>query len=253
MPGFVWYELMTTDAVAARTFYSHVVGWTMRPAGMGSSDYTLLCVGESAVGGLMPLPQEACDAGARPAWIGYIGVDDVDAAAAKVSANGGSIRRPPQDMEGVGRFAVAADPHGAAFVLFQPFMDAYPPISMDTPGAVAWRELMADDGPSAFDFYAATFGWEKDQAFDMGPMGVYQLFRTGGDQASGGMMTRGPEVPAAFWGYYFTVENIDAGLERLTGAGGRVLNGPMEVPGGMWVVQALDPQGIYFCILGPRA
>jgi predicted enzyme related to lactoylglutathione lyase len=250
---FVWYELATTDAVAARAFYAAVVGWDMRPSGVGTSDYTLLGVGESSVGGLMPLPQEACDAGARPGWVGYIGVDDVDAKAAEIWEKGGEIRRAPDDIEGVGRFAVAADPQGAVFILFKPAVAAWTPPPPKALGTCGWHELMATDGPSAFDFYASMFGWTKDEAMDMGAMGVYQMFRAGGDEPVGGVMTKPPGVPGPYWAYYFLVDSIAAAVDRLTKAGGRVVNGPMEVPGSMWIVQALDPQGAFFSLLSEKA
>src|SRR5215210_8558123 len=103
---FVWYELMTTDADAAEAFYRDVIGWTTHDAGMR---YTILSAGEAGVGGIMTLPAEACAAGARPGWIGYIGVDDVDAYAARVEQAGGAIHKPAEDIPGVGRFAVVAD------------------------------------------------------------------------------------------------------------------------------------------------
>lgn len=250
---FVWYELMTTDTAAARAFYAAVVGWDMRPSGMGTSDYTLLSVDGADVAGLMPLSQEACDAGARPGWVGYIGVDDVDAKAAEITRKGGQIRRAPDDIPGVGRFAVAADPHGAIFVLFKAYMAPGKPAPPKALGTCGWRELMAGDGAAAFDFYASVFGWTKDDAMDMGEMGVYQLFRTGGGEAAGGMMTKPPAVPAPYWAYYFRVDSIAAAVDRLKTAGGNVVNGPMEVPGGMWIVQGLDPQGAFFSLLSERA
>jgi predicted enzyme related to lactoylglutathione lyase len=82
-------------------------------------------------------------------------------------------------------------------------------------------------------------------------MGVYQLFKAGGDQAQGGMMTKPPAVPAPYWTYYFVVDAIPAAVQRLEAGGGKVINGPMEVPGGMWIVQGLDPQGAVFSLLGP--
>ena len=76
---FVWYELMTSDAKAAESFYRKVVGWNAQDASQGDMKYTALLAGEAPVAGLMTLPKEACDAGAQPGWLGYIGVDDVDA------------------------------------------------------------------------------------------------------------------------------------------------------------------------------
>jgi predicted enzyme related to lactoylglutathione lyase len=85
----------------------------------------------------------------------------------------------------------------------------------------------------------------------MGPMGIYQLFRKG-DQVIGGMMTKPKEVPFPCWGYYVNVEAIDAALERVKAAGGKVLEGPMEVPGPAWIIQAVDPQGAHFALVAPK-
>src|SRR4051794_14828834 len=190
--AFVWYELMTPDPDAAEAFYRAVVGWGARDAGQGGWRYPLLAAGDRPVAGLMGLPPEACVAGARPGWLGYIGVDDVDAAADGVRRAGGAIRREPDDIPGAGRFAVAADPQGATFMLFKVFKPNAgdgAPAPAGTPGHVGWRELYAADGPRAFDFYVDRFGWTKADALDMGPMGVYQLFAAGG-VAIGGMMNK---------------------------------------------------------------
>src|SRR3954447_1104864 len=117
--NFVWHELMTTDADAAETYYSDVIGWRTRDAGMPGMRYTILSVGDAGVGGIMTLPPDACAAGARPGWIGYLGVDDVDACAERVKTAGGTIHKPAQDIPGVGRFAIVADPQGASFVVFK--------------------------------------------------------------------------------------------------------------------------------------
>ena len=116
---FVWYELMTTDSTAAESFYKQVVGWDAEDSGMPGVSYTLLTAGGTRIGGLMTLPDEARKAGAEPGWRGYIAVDDVDAVARQVTGKGGSIHHGPEDIPGIGRFAVAADPQGAVFVLFK--------------------------------------------------------------------------------------------------------------------------------------
>ena len=249
--GFVWYELMTTDTKAAEGFYGKVVGWTTRDASQPGMPYTLLMAGSSRIAGLMTLPAEACANGARPGWTGYIGVDDADATVARIAEAGGSVHMPPMDIPGIGRFAMVADPQGAVFSLFQPAGPGEPsPPGLN--GSVAWHELMATDGTRAFDFYADLFGWTRDEAIDMGPMGRYQLFAVNG-QVVGGMMTKPAEVPAPSWGYYFQVDGIAPALERLKTGGASVLNGPMEVPGGSWVVQAVDPQGAMFALVGPKS
>jgi predicted enzyme related to lactoylglutathione lyase len=253
--AFVWYELMTTDPGAAAAFYAGVVGWTATDSGMPGMQYTLLNAGPAQVAGIMALPDGAKAMGAGPAWDGYIAVADVDVAAASVVAAGGKLYKPPQDIPGIGRFAVMGDPHGASFVLFRGAPgDEAPAAAPSAPGHVGWHELNAGDGAAAFDFYSALFGWEKHEAMDMGPAGTYQLFGLAGsgNASMGGMMTKMPEMPRAQWLYYFNVEAIDAAVERIHGAGGKVVNGPMEVPGGSWIVNAVDPQGALFALVAPR-
>ena len=249
---FVWYELMTSDATAAEAFYRSVIGWQTADAGMPGMKYTLLSVGESAIAGLMDLPAEARAAGARPGWLGYIAVDDVDARLAQVLQAGGAMHHPAQDIPGVGRFATVADPQGAVFCLFKGLSEQAPPQpAAGTPGTIGWRELYAGDLASAWLFYSTLFGWTKDEAIDMGERGIYQLFAAGGP-AIGGMMTRPSEVPQPCWLYYISVDAIDAAAARVTAAAGQVVNGPMEVPGGSWIVQCLDPQGAMFAMVAPK-
>jgi len=249
---FVWYDVMTSDTKAAEAFYRKTIGWDIRDSGMPDRYYAILSIGPTMIGGLMPIPDDARQAGVGPAWMGYIGVDDVDDYAAKVEAAGGMIHRSPTDIPGVGRFAVAADPHGAGFILFKGTSQQAPaPAVPGTPGTIAWHELHAGDGAAAFAFYSGLFGWTKGEAHDMGPMGIYQTFVTKGAQ-QGGMMTQTANAPVPFWLYYFQVEAVDATVARVAQAGGRSINGPHQVPGGSWIAQCLDPQGAMFAIIGAK-
>ncbi|MGH6835015.1 MAG: VOC family protein [Methylocella sp.] len=249
---FVWYDLMTSDTKAAESFYRSVIGWDAKDSGMTDRSYTLLSVGPTMVGGLMPIPEDARASGARPVWNGYIAVDAVDAYAARIKAAGGAVHRPPEDIPGVGRFSVVADPHAAVFILFKGNSDEEPvPAAPGTPGHIGWHELHAGDGQSAFAFYAGLFGWTKAEAIDMGAMGVYQLFATGGAPV-GGMMTKMPQTPAPFWLYYFNVDAVEAAMARVKDSGGQVIHGPTEVPGPMWIAHCLDPQGAIFAMVGPK-
>jgi hypothetical protein len=210
-------------------------------------------LGGRGVTGLMPLPDDYAKSGGRPAWMGYIKVDDVDAMAARIQAEGGKLHKGPVTIPGTIRFAVVSDPQGAGFLIATPLTEnAPPPLTPGTPGSIGWHELCALDWQAAFAFYEKLFGWSKDQAIDMGPMGTYQLFKTGGEYAAGGMMTKPAAIPVPYWGYYFNVEAIDAGAARVTAGGGKILNGPMEVPGPMWVVNGMDPQGAVFSLVAPK-
>lgn len=250
---FVWYELMTTDMAAATRFYGEVVGWKARDAGMPGMAYTLLASGSDDIAGLMDLPQSARDMGAPPSWIGHVWVDDVDLGAASFAAGGGQVYRAPEDIPGIGRFAIVADPQGAVLALFKGEGDMPPRDPTPRPGLVPWHELLAEDREAAFAFYAGQFGWRKDTGIDMGPLGTYQMFGyAGGGEAIGGMMTRPPGVPASFWMFYFSCDDITSAQARVTSSGGQIINGPMEVPGGMHIFQALDPQGAVFAMVGPK-
>jgi predicted enzyme related to lactoylglutathione lyase len=251
--NFCWYELMTTDHKAAEAFYRGVLGWGAQDMNGPHGTYTILSAGETPVGGLMAMPPDVFAAGARPGWGGYVAVDDVDAYAARVKEAGGAVHRGPADIPGIARFAVVADPHGATFMLIKGFSDAPPKLpEPGAPGQAGWRELYAGEWESAFAFYAGLFGWTKGESFDMGPMGTYQLFAING-VPSGGMMTKPKEVPAPRWQYYFNVDDIDAATARVKETGGQILHGPMEVPGGSWIVQGSDPQGALFALLEPRS
>jgi len=247
---FIWYDLMTPDPKAAAKFYSEVIGWSAQEHPMqGGGSYTIFSKGPTMVAGLMGLPDEMRANGVPPVWNGYIGTDEVDAEAKRVTAAGGSIKRPPVDIPNVGRFAVVADPAGAVFLLFKPNTTEEPkPVAPMTPGHIGWHELMAGDLDREFKFYAGLFGWTRDAAHDMGPMGSYQTFSTGG-AACGGMMKVCPQVPHPGWNYYITVESVAAAADRAATRGAQILNGPMEVPGGAWIVQARDPQGAHFAMV----
>jgi hypothetical protein len=252
--GFIWYELMTDDAELAKAFYRSVVGWRSEDLGGPHSGYTLFNADERAIGGLMTLPAEACEKGASPVWLGYVAVADADAAAARIEAAGGTILRAPADIPEVGRFAVVADPQGATFMLLTPSPrdDVPPPAPRMTRGHVGWHELHAADGDSAFAFYSDQFGWKEAAVMDMGTMGTYRLWSVGGGEPVGGMMTKPPQVSRPSWTFYFVVEGIDATAARIAENGGQVVNGPMEVPDGSWVLMAVDPQGANFALVSEQ-
>lgn len=247
---FVWYELLSTDVAAAKSFYGSVIGWHANDVPMPGMTYTLLSTGDRQVGGMMTIPPQMAEAGMKPFWTAHIGVEDVDAAAARLKQLGGSILRPPTDIAGVGRFSAAADPQGARFCLFQPSQPGERKISRE-PGQIGWHELHTKDWPSALAFYRAMFGWIPAEGVDMGPMGTYQLFTIAGS-AAGGMFNSEAARPECFWLYYFNVEDIDAAAKLVGAGGGSIMQGPHQVPGGDWIVQAKDPQGAAFALLGMR-
>lgn len=247
---FSWYELLTTDMAAARTFYADVVGWDAQDASTPGNAYTFLRIGQTPVGGMMHLPEEVRKRGGSQCWIGYVAVDDVDASVARLRQLGGSVYLPPTDVPGVSRVAVVTDAQMATIALVKWLTPPEQPAAAEGKlGRVGWHELLAIDREKAFAFYRAVFGWqnggtETSSGYD------YQLVAAGG-QAFGGMTTKPGIVKLPFWLFYFGVGDIDAAVERVKAAGGLVLEGPLEVPGG-WIVRCEDPQRAMFALMGPR-
>ena len=248
---FVWYELMTTDMEAAKAFYADVVGWGTQDASMPGMPYSLFTAGKTSVGGIVDLPEDARRLGMRPSWLGYVGVNDVDATAARIKRLGGTVYVEPTDIPDISRVCVAVDPQMAMIALLKWLTPGQELAALSTPGRVGWHELLAADREQAFDFYAELFGWQKADA-DTGAVGTYQLFSAGGETI-GGMLTKQPEMPAPYWLYYFNVGDIDVAMRRVKAGGGGILSGPVEVPGGSWVVQCTDPQSAIFALSGKRA
>ncbi|WP_224244675.1 VOC family protein [Hyalangium gracile] len=246
---FDWYDLMTNDTVAAKRFYSETLGWNVIKWEQG--DYEMWAVGEQPIGGMMALPDEAKKAGARPHWLSYIQTDNVDATAKRAEQLGGRVHMSPTDIPSVGRFAILADPQGASFAVLQPLevMDDVP----QKAGFFSWHELYTTDYQAAWKFYAELFGWKNTSAMDMGPeYGMYWMFGRDTQHPVGGMsnIAKGQNTPP-YWLYYVTVDDIAATVASIQKHGGKLLNGPMDVPGGDKIAQCMDPQGAMFAVHMP--
>jgi predicted enzyme related to lactoylglutathione lyase len=244
---FAWYELMTNDTQSAGKFYSDVVGWTTHEMpSPGGQSYTTFNIGNVGMAGMLTIPGHV-------AWIGYIVVDDVDAHVEKIVEAGGKLWKPATDVPGMLRFAVMSDPQGAAIAIFtpNPAMPSPERPAAPTPGTIGWHELYTTDLDAGFSFYNKLFGWTKLTDMDMGPMGMYRIFDEGDHQAmgDGGMMNKAPHIPVSCWNFYFCVDSIGAAVMRVEAGGGKVLSGPMQVPGGSWVIQGQDPQGAMFSLV----
>jgi predicted enzyme related to lactoylglutathione lyase len=249
----IWYELMTRDPLAARRFYASVVGWSIdeAPPPGSTMDYRMISAPDGLVGGVFTLTEDMVRQGAAPCWMMYLGVDDVDATVAAVTSAGGRVHMPAFDIPDVGRIAMVSDPQGAPFYVMRGASDeTSTACAPDRAGHGAWHELHAADGAKATGFYVKQFGWGRSQAMDMGPAGIYQLFSIDGRDL-GGIMTDA-DFPRPAWLVYFRVDGIERAAARIVEAGGRVLHGPMEVPGGGWIVNGADPEGTMFALTGTR-
>jgi predicted enzyme related to lactoylglutathione lyase len=247
---FAWYELLTTDVAAASDFYGKVVGWGAMDGSTPELAYTVLTAGEVPVGGLMELPEEGRRQGATPRWVGYVAVDDIDATASQIRRRGGAVLLPPTDSN-IGRVSVVADPQKATFALVEGLTyGPQQPGGLDELGHVGWHELLAQDRSRIFDFYGELFDWQKDSG-ETDATDFYQLFSSAG-QTIGGMLTKLPSVPQPCWLYYFNVDDIGMAARRVNDAGGRILQGPIELTDGCWIARCADPQGALFALQGAR-
>lgn len=248
---FIWYELMTRDPEAAKAFYDDVVGWTIGSALPGPVEYRQIAAGDDFVGGVLKLTEDMCENGARPVWLGYVGVDDVDLTLAKLQELGGSILMPAKDIPDVGRLAMVADPQGIPFYIMRGAVEdgtstAFKP---KAPGHCSWNELTTSDQTAALDFYGQLFGWENKESMPMGEAGEYKFLHHHGEMI-GAVSPTMNESPVPVWTYYFRVPDIQAAKAKAETRGGKILHGPAEVPGGDHIIIGTDPEGVMFALVG---
>jgi predicted enzyme related to lactoylglutathione lyase len=249
--SFVWCELMTADTAAAQSFYNKVVGWKSVPFAPDGSYSVFNSPSGAGVAGVMQMPANAAH---PPNWMMYVGAPNVDQTALRVAQLGGRVVRQPEDIPNTGRFAVVQDPYGATFGIYQPAPGRPGKCEEPAVGDFSWFELYTPNPEGAWKFYQSLFGWEKTSAMDMGDMGTYQMFGRGGGIPRGGIMKPPPGAPAA-WQPYALVKDAKAAAALAASNGGKIVNGPMEVPGGDWIAVGVDPQGAMFAVhsLNPAA
>jgi predicted enzyme related to lactoylglutathione lyase len=241
-----WADIATDDPDAARAFYAGLFGWDWEvnpdPAFGGYSIATLR--GKRVVGlaGKMDPSQPT-------AWVTYLAVDDADAFAAAVPGAGGTVVAPPMDIADQGRMALATDPAGAFFGVWQP--DAHTGSELvNEPGTPVWNELIAPDMDTAADFYGRTLGITfGDMAGSDPSMPVYKLLQVDGRSVGGAMPPMpGMEGLPPHWGIYFEVADTDAAVAKAEELGAKVLSPVQQTPQGpMATLQ--DPQGGAFAVI----
>jgi predicted enzyme related to lactoylglutathione lyase len=245
----VWFDLMTTDMEGAKTFYGETIGWKTQQWEDADPKlpYTMWVANGTPIGGVMPLPDQAKQMGAPPHWIAYTTVQNTDATVTKAQQLGGRVYAPAMDIPKVGRFAILGDPQGATFAVLQPVGASEAP--PDKVGHFSWAELNTTDYEGAWKFYSQLFDWKHRSSMDMGPMGTYFMWQDQADKTKGGMTNGAKQMGLPpHWLYYVTVESCEQTIERIKRAGGKVLNGPMPIPGDDYIAHCQDPQGAFFAV-----
>lgn len=251
----IWYELITPDPEGAKRFYDAVVGWNIGPKLPGDMDYRMINRSDGGMaGGVLRLTEDMQRNGARPVWLGYVAVDDVDGTVAKIEARAGKVLMPPSDIPDVGRIAMVADPQGHPFYVMKPTppagdekkeSDVFSPTAEQR---VGWNELTTPDPAAARAFYGELFGWTSDEFMPMGELGEYRFFAHNGTTI-GAVCAPPPGAPTG-WLYYIRVPSISKSIEAVKAGGGTIAVGPHEVPGGDVIVIGADPQGAGFALVG---
>ena len=234
-PGtFSWAELATSDAEAAKAFYTQLFGWEYddNPIGDGQV-YTMATRDGGTVAALFNSDQP-------PHWNCYVTVASADETAAKAAAAGASVIAEPFDVMEVGRMAVLADPQGAALCIWEPRTSIGATL-VNQPGAMTWTDLLTADPAASAEFYRSLFGWTAEEIPDAGG---YRVIKNGG-RDNGGMFpfAEGPQA----WVPYFGHEDVGRAVEEIASLGGRVLTGPMPMASGS-IAAVADPQGAVFSI-----
>lgn len=252
----IWYELMTPDPVAAKAFYEAIVpGWSIGERNPGELDYRMIGRSDGGnAGGLLRMGDDMREHGAKPLWLGYICVDDIDAMIAQVESKGGNVHMPATDIAGVGRIAMVADPQGNSFYVMTP----KPPEGGDQAVSdvfarnanerVGWNELSTSDPIAARAFYGDLFGWTSDEFMPMGEFGEYRFFNHGSTMI--GAVSGIAPGDSQGWRYYIRVPSIPQSVEAVKASGGTIAMGPIEVPGGDHIIVGHDPQGAEFALVG---
>jgi hypothetical protein len=252
---FIWYELLTTDIAGAKSFYDSVIGWNIQDKSDFPNDYRMIGRSDGKfAGGAMQITEEMKQHGARPTWLAYILVPDVDESVAAIQRKGGQLYMPAFDIPGIGRVALVTDPQGAAFYVMKPVPPADDPngksdvFSTNADQRVGWNELSTSDPVAARQFYGEQFGWTSEKFMPMGEQGEYRFIEQDGVTIGAIAGTMDGQPP--HWRFYVRVPSIAKAKETVEANGGKVAMGPMEVPGGDHILIGVDPQGAEFALVG---
>jgi uncharacterized protein len=243
-----WVDLGVDDIGQAKAFYSGLFGWDIQEGPPESGSYCMCELGGRPVAGIGP---KIGPAGTPVIWTTYIASGDADATADKIRAAGGQVIAEPFDVMDVGRMAVAADPGGAVFGVWQ--ARTHSGIQRaNEPGSLTWNENMSRDFDRNKAFYQAVFGYDYG---DMSSEGFnYATVDLGGNPVGGiGELDPNfpPEVPAN-WATYFGVTDADAAVAKAVELGGTVVRPVWDTPYGRMAVLA-DGQGAVFAVVSASA
>jgi hypothetical protein len=243
-PGtFSWTDLTTPDQDGSKAFYTALFGWEAQDIPMGDDGvYSMMQINGRNIAAISPQPPQQRDAGAPPMWNSYITVDSADDALTRASELGGTVHAPAFDVFDAGRMGVVQDPQGAYFEVWQP-KDNIGAGFVNGHGALSWNELATTDIDAGAKFYGDLFGWTAADV-DMGEQ-AYKVVSVG-ERGNGGIRDVMPPGTPPHWLVYFGIDDIDAGVAKVSEHGGTVMLEPIEIMGGNRIAIVSDPQGAAF-------
>ncbi|WP_329138979.1 VOC family protein [Streptomyces sp. NBC_00670] len=245
-----WVSLMVHSTAATQEFYGELFGWEFRPGPEQLGPYVRALLDGREVAGIGQLPP---DRELPVAWTPYFASDDADATAETVRHCGGTVGVGPLDAGAAGRLAVAVDPSGAVFGIWQSAAHFGTELT-GAPGTPAWNELLTYDSTGVTKFYRNVFGYEEEpaEAAEAAPAEQVDrvvLRRHGRPVAVVHGMGRAlPRDRGAHWLTYFEVPDTDEASRRVTALGGRVVEPAHDGPHGR-TTTATDPEGALFAML----
>src|ERR1022692_1266805 len=239
-----WVDLGTDDPAKAKAFYSALFGWDTQDGPPEAGGYVMCEIDGKPVAGLGP---KMGPAEVPSTWTTYLATDEADATAAKIPAAGGQLLAEPFDVMDVGRMAVAADPGGAVFGIWQASTHTGMQVA-NAPGAVCWNENMSRDFDGNKAFYHAVFDYGYDDMSS--PEMSYATFKTTGNPLGGigDLAGMAPSETPSHWMTYFGVGDTDSATESVTKLGGSVMRPAWDTPYGRMAIVA-DDQGAVFAVM----
>lgn len=243
-----WVDLMVPDRDKAARFYSSLFGWNVEVGAAETGYYGMAAIAGRPVAGIGQIPEDQADMPAM--WTTYLSVSDVDKTLSAVGEAGGQVVSPAMDVLTAGRMAIAVDPAGAVFGLWQPGDHLGTQVTV-APGTIAWNECLSRDYPAAKAFYESVFGYGFD---DMSNEEFTYAVLTVAGRPVGGIGSMPKEVPAdvpSNWGVYFAVADADEAAAKAAEFGGTAVGPPWDTPFGRQV-RIFDDQGVGFVVIAPN-
>lgn len=245
-----WVAAIEPDPTRAAEFYTQLFSWEaseLMPPGH-PAHYLMCSLRGRKVAAIVSA--DGAPAPPQPLWATHISVDDADETITRIEQAGGNLIGPPFESPAGGRMAVAADPDGVGFCLWQPG-EHHGAQLINEPSAWAMSSLHTSDAEASTRFYGAVFGWQPE------PFGDSTMFRlpgyVGGEPGQPvprdvvAVMTPTTHGVPPHWNVNFWVADTDATAAQAAQLGGSVLLAPFDTPGFRSAVLA-DPQGAVFSI-----